>query len=154
MAAMPRDGSASFALTTQVRTRVRYAETDRMGLTYHAHYFAWCEMARSALFRQVGLPYTELETRGVFLPVVEAKLRYLNPLRYDDVVTVDVSVAYCKSGFIRFDYQIGRADSEEDDAEVVSAAEGYTVHAFVDEAGQPVAVPDEVTALVAGAVGK
>ena len=139
-------------LTARVRTRVRYAETDRIGFTYHAHYFAWCEMARSALFREVGLPYAELEKQGVFLPVVEAKLRYLAPLHYEDLVTVDVTVAYCKGGFIRFDYRIGREAPNENE-EAVPAAEGHTVHAFVDAAGDPVAAPAEVVALVKGTSG-
>ena len=121
-----------------------------MGFTYHAHYFAWCEMARSELFREAGLPYTELEKQGVFLPVVEAKLRYLTPLKYEDVVTVDVTVAYFKGGFIRFDYQINRGTSKE---KAVLAAEGYTVHAFVDAAGDPIPAPAEVVALVKGISG-
>ena len=69
--------------------RVRYAETDQMGIVYHTHYLVWCEIARTDLIRTFGASYRELEERGVRLAVAEASVRYIAPARYDDRIRVE-----------------------------------------------------------------
>jgi acyl-CoA thioester hydrolase len=74
--------------------RVRYAETDQMGVAYYANYFVWCEVGRVELLRQLGFEYRQMEIEdGCHLPVVEASCRYRSPARYDDMVTVETRVA-------------------------------------------------------------
>ena len=70
--------------------RVRYAETDQMGVAHHSNYFVWFEAGRSDYCRDLGVPYPEWERHGVFLPVVEARCRYKSPLRYDELATLEV----------------------------------------------------------------
>ncbi|HXF94990.1 MAG TPA: thioesterase family protein, partial [Gemmatimonadales bacterium] len=74
--------------TSQIEHRVTYAETDQMGVVYHANYLIWFEMARTEHLRRTGVSYRELEEQGVFLAVVEARVRYRAPARYDDLVRV------------------------------------------------------------------
>jgi acyl-CoA thioester hydrolase len=96
--------------------RVRYAETDQMGVVYHAHYFVWCEMARTELIRQRGTPYAELERQGVLLAVAEASVRYHAPARYDDLIRAEAWVEELRSRAVTFGYRIVRVnpDSTED----------------------------------------
>jgi len=113
--------------------RVRYAETDAMGVVYYGAYFSYFEDGRVAYLRVRGLPYSEMERAGVFMPVAEAYCRYLAPARFEDVLTVETTVAAAARANVRFEYIIRR------DAEVI--AEGYTVHAARDAAGRPVRIP-------------
>lgn len=121
--------------------RVRYADTDKMGISYYANYFVWFEAARTEYFRALGLPYTECEKQGFFLPVVETGARYLAPSTYDDLLTVRTSVSEFTKTSMRFEYQ------------VFSAAEkllvtGFSVHVFVDRALKPTRIPDEIRSRV------
>jgi acyl-CoA thioester hydrolase len=93
---------------TEIELRVRYAETDQMGVVYHANYFVWCEMARTELIRRRFLPYSELEKRGVVLAVAEASMRYLAPARYEDDVRVRTWISEVRSRTVTFDYEIER----------------------------------------------
>src|SRR5438128_3535913 len=87
-------------------TRVRYAETDAMGVAHHAAYLVWFEEARTGLCREAGVVYRELEARGILLPVVEVVCRYRKALRYDDAVVIRATVAALTRRSIRFRYEV------------------------------------------------
>ena len=79
-------------LTSETKIRVRYAETDQMGVVYHSNYFPYFEVARVESFRQLGVSYAEIEKMGVFMPVVDVHARYLRPALYDDLLTIKTSI--------------------------------------------------------------
>jgi acyl-CoA thioester hydrolase len=120
---------------TKVNVRVRYGETDRMGHVYYAHLLVWFEVARSEWCRERGVPYTEWERAGLFLPVVEVWVRYRHPVTYDEEVEIRVRVAKRKASMVKFEYEVTRAD----DGLVV--AEGYTWHVLVNSERKPVPFP-------------
>jgi len=121
----------------EVDLRVRYAETDQMGVVYYANHLVWFEMARTELFRSMGIEYSRLETeREIFLPVAEAYCRYRFPLRYDDEVAVRVKIKEIGTIRLSFEYEILKNGK--------AAATGYTNHAFVDRSGRPVPVPVDI----------
>lgn len=121
--------------------RVRYAETDQMGVAYYANYFVWCEVGRVELLRQLGFEYKQMELgAGCFLPVVEASCRYKSPARYDDVVTVETRVAGLRASVIRFTYRLLAA--REGAAEPVLLAEAETVHVVVDREMRKCPLPE------------
>ena len=92
---------------SEIRLRVRYAETDQMGVVYHANYLVWMEMGRVELCRTMGVRYRDLEEQeGVLLTVVEATCRYHAPARYDDEVMVETSVKRSTSRLIEFEYRM------------------------------------------------
>jgi acyl-CoA thioester hydrolase len=93
--------------------RVRYAETDQMGVVYHANYLIWCEIARTDLIRTLGSSYRELEERGIRLAVSEASIRYIAAARYDDRIRVETRLTRIASRTLVFDYIILNADSSE-----------------------------------------
>jgi acyl-CoA thioester hydrolase len=107
--------------------RVPYANIDKMGFVYYANYFVYFEMARAQMLRDVGLPYGELEDRGVMLPVVEAHCEYKKPAHYDDLLTIQ-SVAVLKGSRLRIDYEIVR------DQELI--ATGYSEHVCMSSDGK------------------
>lgn len=119
--------------------RVRYKETDRMGVVYYSNYLVWFEVARTELFRFYGLVYKDLEEKGFFLPVVECSCRYKMPVRYDDLVRITTCFSVSGRMRLRFEYNVETGGR--------TAAEGYTDHVFVDEKGKPVPVPQEVLSL-------
>jgi acyl-CoA thioester hydrolase len=90
--------------------RVRYAETDQMGVVYHAHYLVWCEIGRTELMRSHGLPYAELERAGVLLAVADASIRYARAARYDDTIRVRTRIERVQSRTITFGYTIERIE--------------------------------------------
>lgn len=92
--------------------RVRYAETDQMGVVYHANYFVWCEIARTELIRRRGTSYAELERQGVILAVAEASMRYRAPARYDDLIRAEAWLEEIRSRTITFGYRILRLDEQ------------------------------------------
>lgn len=114
--------------------RVRYAETDRMGIVYNGHYLTWFEVGRTELMRSAGFPYRAVEERGINLPLIEATLRLRAPVGYDDVITVETWIGQVRSRVIVFSYVVyhdGRP-----------VAEGTTTHACVDRAtNHTVAMP-------------
>ena len=122
--------------------RVRYGDTDKMGVSYYANYLLWFEAARTEYFRALGLPYTECEKKGIFLPAVEAGIRYLATSTYDDLLAVRTSVAGLGKSSIRFDYQVLHQATKK------LIATGFTVHVFVDPSMRPTRVPAEVKSLV------
>lgn len=94
-----------------VEVRVRYAETDQMGVVYHAEYLVWCEIGRTEFIRAVGTPYAVLEAAGVRLAVTEATLRYRAPARYDDRIRVETYLTQVVSRGITFHYEVVAAES-------------------------------------------
>ena len=98
------------ALSCDIELRVRYAETDQMGVVYHANYLAWCEVGRTELIRQRGRSYAEIERLGVGLAVSDAALRFHAPARYDDLIRVTTTLADVRSRSLRFDYAITHAE--------------------------------------------
>jgi acyl-CoA thioester hydrolase len=107
----------------QARVRVRYAETDQMGVVYHANYLVWFEVGRVELMRQRGLDYKRLEIdEGCWIVVVEATARYKAPARYDDELIVEARVTTVRGPVIRFSYKILRA------IDGLLLCEGETVH--------------------------
>jgi acyl-CoA thioester hydrolase len=91
--------------------RVRYAETDQMGVVYYANYLVWCEVGRTEFIRAGGVSYAELERRGVGLAVAEATLRFHAPARYDDVIRVETTLTEVRSRTVTFDYVIANAET-------------------------------------------
>jgi len=121
---------------TVLELRVRYAETDQMGIAHHGSYFTWMEAARTELMREGGLSYRELEERGYLLPVREAHCRYRKSLTYDDVAVIETRLLEIGGASIKIGYTI----SKKDDGSII--AEGYTFHAFTDRRGRVVKIPE------------
>lgn len=116
--------------------RVRYGETDQMGVVYYANYLDWFTEGRTELMRRHGVPYRDLEAAGIFLPVGEVECRYRRPARYDDLVAVHTVIRHVTPARLEFAYQIVRVESAQNE-ETGLLAEGRTVHAFVDRSGRP-----------------
>ncbi len=121
---------------SRLELRVRYVETDQMGIVHHSNYFSWMEAARAELMRDRGMSYKELEDRGYLLPVREAYCRYRKSLRYDDIVVVESRLIELGGASIKIGYNIYRKGDNR------PSAEGYTVHPFTDKKGKVVKVPD------------
>ena len=117
------------------RLRVRYSETDQMGTFYNSRALEWFECGRTELLRALNLPYTEMEARGVFLPLVEARVEYLGRARYDDLLELTTSVRWLGRARVRLDVRIARADDGQ------PVARGHTVHAFTDGQGRVIRPP-------------
>ncbi len=118
--------------------RVRYAETDQMGVVYYANYFVWFEVARADLLRSLGSSYREMEGTGVTLPVIEAHCRYHRSARYDDELDVRTEGRMLSPVRIEFVYEVVRREDQ------TVAASGRTVHAAVDSAGKPCRLPERI----------
>ena len=115
--------------------RVRYAEIDKLGTFYNARALEWFEVGRSELSRAMGLPYTEWERRGVFLPLVEAWVKYQGPATYDDLLEMHVSVESMGLVRLRFSNEVVHAQSRK------PVCKGHTVHVLLDEERRPVRIP-------------
>lgn len=128
-------------LRTTSTFRVRYAETDRMGVVYHAHYLVWCEVGRTDFIRRLGASYAELEDSGLGLVVVDVRVRYLDAARYDDVVRVDTWLERVRSRTVTFAYEIRRNEEPGQAAPIVTAS---TRLMATDEAGSPRTLPGDL----------
>ena len=93
----------------RTRVRVRYAETDRMGVVYYANYLVWFEVGRTDWLRQTGWTYREMERDGISLPVIEAQCEYRQPARYDDEIDIATNGTLVTPVRVRFDYELSRA---------------------------------------------
>ncbi len=120
--------------------RVRYAETDQMGYCYYANYLTWFEVGRSALMRETGRSYREVERDGFILPVIEAHCNYKRPALFDDLVTIETWITCLKSRKVTFAYRIVREEE--------LLVDGYTVHLPVNPQGKPTALPKGVLDLL------
>ena len=112
-------------MTNITKERVRYAETDAMGITHHATYLLWMELGRTALLREAGLPYSKLEKDGIMLPVAKLGVKYLAPTYYDDEISIHSTNTRMTNVKLRIDYKIFRNDTE-------PVCLGYTEHAIID----------------------
>ena len=118
--------------------RVRYAETDKMGVVYYANYFVWFEVARADLLRSLGWSYREMEHAGISLPVIEAQCEYSRPARYDDELEIRTGGRLLSPVRMEFTYQVRLA------ADQMVAASGRTVHAALDQNGRPCRLPARI----------
>jgi acyl-CoA thioester hydrolase len=126
----------------ETRIRVRYAETDQMGVVYHANYLIWMEVARVELCTAMGFRYRDMEREdGIFLVVVEANCRYLRPARFDDEVLVRTAVEDANSKMVRFGYEMRR----ESDGDLL--ATGFTKHLCVGRDMSVVRLPEKYRGL-------
>jgi acyl-CoA thioester hydrolase len=123
--------------------RVRYAETDKMGVVYYANYFVWFEIGRTDWLRDTGATYRVLEDEGLGLPVIEAHCEYRAGARYDDEVEIRTGAALRSPVRLAFEYEVLRR------TDGALLASGYTVHAAVDRSGRPVRLPPRVRDLFA-----
>jgi acyl-CoA thioester hydrolase len=118
--------------------RVRYAETDRMGVVYYANYFVWFEVARADLLRTLGWSYREMEDAGVILPVIDAHCEFRRPARYDDEVDVRTEGRLRSPARMEFAYEVTvRGQSE-------VTAVGTTMHAALGRDGRPCRLPSRI----------
>ncbi|HLI04257.1 MAG TPA: thioesterase family protein [Terracidiphilus sp.] len=136
-------------VTTQVR--VRYAETDQMGIVYYANYLVWFELGRVELLRSLGLAYSRLERdHGCILPVIEAHCRYRSPARYDDEILIETRPALIRGSVLKFAYRILRkAHGGGEDALL---AEGETVHVVCDDQLRRKPLPERYAAALKAAM--
>ncbi len=124
-------------LKHKTRLRVRYAETDQMGVVYYANYFVWMEIGRVELVRARGIDYKQLEeTEGLFLAVMEATCRYRYPARYDQEILIETRVLHANSRVIEFGYEIRSVDPER------LLAEGSTKHLWLNRNWRPTRLPE------------
>ncbi len=114
----------------EIKLRVRYQETDQMGVVYHANYFVWFEVGRAEYFRKLGMPYSEFEKNSLFFPVTKAYCEYKSSARYDEEITVITRMEELQEVRFSFQYNILR--------ERELLATGTTEHAFVNLQGRPV----------------
>ena len=121
----------------RTRVRVRYADTDQMGVVYYANYLVWFEVARTEWLRDGGWSYREMEADGIALPVIEAHCEYRQPARYDDEIEIWTVAKMLTPVRIRFDYEARKAD------DTISAT-GHTVHAALGPDGRPRRLPGRV----------
>jgi acyl-CoA thioester hydrolase len=127
-----------------VEIRVRYAETDQMGVAYYANYLVWFEVGRSEFCRKRGFRYADLEALGYKLVVSDVNCRYRNPARYDEAIVVRTRLKGVNKRMITFGYQILRKDQEE------VLAEGETRHICVDSNGKTKSIPEKFLACLTG----
>ena len=131
--------AAGRARVTEIR--VRYAETDAMGVVYYANYFVWFEVGRTDLLRESGWNYREMEVDGFALPVIEAHCSYRESAKYDDELEVRTSGAMLSPVRVQFTYEVVRM------ADAATLATGTTVHATLDRNGRPCRLPPRVRTL-------
>jgi acyl-CoA thioester hydrolase len=137
---MSQDKTRKYQATTQVR--VRYAETDAMGVAYHANYLIWFEQARTELLRLVGYPYSEMERDGFLLPVSAFQARFIQPSRYDDLLTIATTLAELRSRQLILEYEVFGAQAQ-------LLAVGSTTHVVLDrETSRPTRVPRRLLELL------
>jgi acyl-CoA thioester hydrolase len=120
-------------IRSEAHVTVRYAETDMMGIVYHANYLPWFEVARTQLLREQGFPYRQLETDGYRIPVLEVSAKYLRPALYDDTLTIVAHIREKPLLRIRIDYEVRRGEE--------LLATGQSAHAFCDLQGRPTRPP-------------
>ena len=120
-------------LHSSVEIRVRYEETDQMGVVYHANYFSWFEVARVELLDAIGYPYAKLEKDGFMLPVISCEAKFIMPARFDDRLYVQIEIKDMPVASIKAHYRVFNSD--------LLLATGMTKHAFVATSGKVVRPP-------------
>jgi acyl-CoA thioester hydrolase len=131
--------------------RVRYAETDQMGVVYYANYLIWFELGRVEFMRSLGFDYKQMEVEdGCILPVIEATCRYKAPARYDDVILIDAWPVLLRGSLLKFAYRVLRAPNAMEGQ--VLLAEGETVHIVCDASMQKCLMPERYAAPIRSAI--
>lgn len=129
--------------------RVRYAETDQMGVVYHSNYFVWFEVGRVELLRKIGFTYREMESQdGCIIAVVDARCRYKAPARYDDEIMVRTHLKNIRESLIHFGYEVVRIGDK------ALLAEGETTHIVVDSSMNIRALPEKYLHAFRAAAGR
>ena len=128
--------------------RVRYAETDQMGVVYHSNLIVWFEVGRVEMMRQLGFTYREMERDGMHLPVVDVSCRYKLPARYDDIVVIRTRLVNVRESLLHFTYELVR----ETDGALL--AEGESVHMVVDAEFKRSPLPEKYLSAFRYAAGK
>lgn len=135
------------AFAAETRLRVRYAETDQMGVVYHSNFVIWMEVGRVELLRSLGFTYREMEQDGYHLPVAEVKCRYKAPAKYDDVIRIRTKIVNLRGYLIHFFYEILR------DEDGTLLAEGESVHIVVGPDMQKSPLPEKYMEPFVKAIG-
>ncbi len=144
----PPASSSPHRAVNETRIRVRYAETDQMGVVYHSNHFIWFEVGRVELLRQLGFTYKDMEREDdCFIAVVDARCRYKAPVHYDDEVVVRTYLKNIREKLIHFGYELVRAETGE------LLAEGETTHIVADKQMKPRALPEKYMKAFRAAVG-
>lgn len=125
------------------KIRVRYAETDRMDVVYHSNYLVWFETARILMLDQIGMPYREIEARGLFLPVLSVSTEYKSPARFDDHLEIHLFLKKKPRARMHFDYEVRRGDE--------LLATGQSSHGFMDRSGKGQRPPEDLVKLLEAA---
>lgn len=139
-------------MESRTEIRVRYAESDQMGVAYHANYLIWCEVGRTDLIRQMGMSYAQMERDGVLLAVADAQLRFHASARYDDVVRIVTRCTGVRSRMVTFTYELSRVAPDGSDGERLASA--TTTLVSLDRAGRPITLPAPIRALLEQARGE
>jgi acyl-CoA thioester hydrolase len=126
------------SVTGSTTVRVRYAETDQMGVAWHGEYLAWFEVGRTDLLRGCGCTYRDLEAQGLRLPVIEVQARFLRPARYDDVLEIRTRLTALGKVRVSFAYEVRREGTEG------PLATGSTSHAALDRDGRLCRIPEDL----------
>jgi len=124
-------------LIVETPLRVRYSETDRMGIVYHAHYIVWFEIGRTEYCRAAGLPYRKMEDSGLWILVTNVECTYRRPARYDDAIRVRTALPELSPRGLAFSYEVTGEEGGR-------LANGSSRHVFADSAGRPVRAPSEI----------
>lgn len=137
------------AVFNETRVRVRYAETDQMGVVYHSNHFIWFEIGRVELLRQFGFSYKQMETDDqCFIAVVDARCRYRAPARYDDEIIVRTRLKNARESVVHFVYELERV------SDGLLLAEGETTHIVTNAEMKIVALPEKYIKVFRTAVGR
>jgi acyl-CoA thioester hydrolase len=142
---------------SRTSVRVRYAETDKMGVVYYANYLVWFEIARVELLRQLGFDYKQMElVDDCHLPVVEVACRYKAPAVYDDVIVIETRIAMMRSSMLKFVYEVYRAGASAEDGTLPLAkllASGETTHVIVASGMQKTVLPEKYARVIRTMIG-
>ncbi len=129
---------AKETIVGETKLRVRYAETDKMGVVYHSNFVIWFEVGRVELLRQLGFQYSEMETEdNCHIPVVDLRVRYKAPAQYDDVIVVRTQIKNVRSSLLHFSYEVFR------EADGTLLATGETMHIIVNNKLERTALPEK-----------
>ena len=139
-----KEATKFLGIVSQSRVRVRYAETDQMGVAYHGNYFVWFEVGRSQYCNDCGFSYRDLEGElGFYLIVAEAYCRYKNSARYEDELIITTRLKELTRRTMRFAYEIRRADG-------AAVATGETLHILINKDGRPSSMPEKFLGMLRG----
>ena len=139
---MRRDARRDGTRTVETKLRVRYSETDQMGIVYHAHYLVWFEIGRTEWCRAAGVPYAEMERAGLLIPVTRVECAFRRRSSYDDPIRVLTRMTELSPRGCTFAYEVENPAADR-------LADGATFHVFTDASGRPRRVPEEALAPLA-----